>query len=146
MEYSDYAIGLEAVSIEIDFSLLAISAVHDFAYCHSTYTGATHWPGGHSTFASGLGQCVAPVPVQLLATEARRQEAIVTMRQDSYLLRFWRTAQSDSWRATLITVAADTVEQHFTSMDDLFYHLREVYQPSCPGKELVDTDQIEHRP
>jgi hypothetical protein len=80
------------------------------------------------------------------ATEARPQEAIVTMRQDSYLLRFWRTAQSDSWRATLITVAADTVEQHFTSMDDLFYHLREVYQPSCSGKELIDTDQIEHRP
>ena len=30
------------------------------------YTGATHWPGEHTVAASDFGQCVAPVPVQLL--------------------------------------------------------------------------------
>ncbi|MBI1298361.1 hypothetical protein GC175_25790 [bacterium] len=50
------------------------------------------------------------------------------MRQDSYLLRFWRTAQGREWRITLIPIVPDTVEQHFVSVDDLFRRLYDAYQ------------------
>lgn len=67
------------------------------------------------------------------------------MRQNSYLLRFWHTAQSDTWRATLITVAANSVEHHFNSMDELFCHLREVYESTDTKKVIVNTEQLDHQ-
>lgn len=54
------------------------------------------------------------------------------MVQNSYLLRFWRTHQDGSWRATLITVDSAATEQHFTTVTDLLIHLSREY-PSYLG-------------
>ena len=50
------------------------------------------------------------------------------MRQESYLLRFWRTPQGIEWRITLIPIAPDAVEQHFISVEALSRHLFDAYQ------------------
>ncbi|MBX3001182.1 MAG: hypothetical protein KF893_21845 [Caldilineaceae bacterium] len=55
------------------------------------------------------------------------------MSQSSYLLRFWRSANSEEWRVTLVNIEPDASEQHFTTVDDLLTYLRHSYLPSPSG-------------
>jgi hypothetical protein len=52
------------------------------------------------------------------------------MAQTSYLLRFWRTSDSNDWRVTLVSVTADAEEQHFTTVEELLIYLRRSYPSS----------------
>ena len=47
--------------------------------------------------------------------------------QKSYVLRFWRAQQGDSWRVTLIPIGPDLPEQHFTTIVDFLAHLSQEY-------------------
>jgi hypothetical protein len=51
------------------------------------------------------------------------------MAQRSYLLRFWRTPNSEDWRATLVSVTPDATELHFTTVEELLIYLRRSYLP-----------------
>lgn len=53
------------------------------------------------------------------------------MLQCSYVVRFWRSQPCESWRATLIRVDAEVVEQHFTTAQDLLAYLGCAY-PALP--------------
>ena len=52
------------------------------------------------------------------------------MLRSSYMLRFWRTNHSESWRVTLISISPDAPEQHFTTVTDLLSHLDQEYASS----------------
>ena len=64
------------------------------------------------------------------------------MLQCSYVVRFWRSQPYESWRATLIRVDPEVVEQHFTSAQDLLAYLGSAY-PALPGPHATAPPPIQ---
>lgn len=67
------------------------------------------------------------------------------MLQNSYLLRFWRVSPLEAWRVTLISIAPDAIEQHFTTVDECLRYLNGTYPsvlafPTAPANFIGDSD------